>query len=87
LAKGIKTIWFNGLTDEEKKLFEQTLRGNKLLVRQLLRILKSRYESVERKGLSEDDYKNCDWVHLQAFNNGRLKELTEIADLFNFEGE
>lgn len=83
----IKTVWYTGLEKEEQEKLKQILLSNTVQNKQFLKVLRSRWESIERKGFIEDDYRTSDWTHLQAFNNGRLSMLKEIADLFNFEGD
>jgi len=83
----MKTVWFNGLDKDQAAEFKKILLANQTYRIQFLKILRDRYEMIERKGFKEDDYKTTDWVMLQAFNNGRLSVLKEIADLFNFEGD
>ena len=39
---------------------------------------RNRYDSIERKGFNEEDYRSMDWTHVQAFNNGRLSVIREI---------
>ena len=80
----IKTVWLQGIPEDKVEDFKKSLVSNTTQNEQFLRILRARYETIERKGLTEEDYKTSDWTHLQAFNNGRLSMLREIADLFNF---
>lgn len=82
-----KTVWFTGLDENQKKEFQKTLAGVTTLRRQFLKIARSRWDTIERKGFNEEDYNSPDWTHKQAFNNGRLAMLKEIVDLFDFEGE
>ena len=78
----MKIPWTIGLNEDQVKAVEATL-ANPLFRQQFLKILKDRYETIERKGFREEDYKTPDWTHLQAFNNGRLAALHEIADLLD----
>ena len=80
----VKTVWLQGIPEDKVEEFKKSLVSNTTQNEQFLRILRARYETIERKGLTEEDYKTSDWTHLQAFNNGRLSILREIADLFNF---
>jgi hypothetical protein len=86
LSKAVKTLWLQGIPEDKVEDFKKMLVGNTVQNQQFLKILRAKYETIERKGLSEEDYRTTDWTHLQAFNNGRLSILREIADLFNFEG-
>ena len=82
-----KTVWYSGLTPEDKDKFTAVLKSSTLLRQQFLLYLKGRWETIERKGFTEEDYNSVDWTHKQAFNNGRLAILKEVADLFDFEGD
>ena len=76
-------IWFTGCsTLEEKEARETLIRNSTQFAELILSILMKRAEAVDRKGLKEEDYADTSWVTLQAFRNGRLAELTELADLF-----
>jgi hypothetical protein len=79
----VKTIWLQGLDNDQAEAVKQTLTGNSLFITQLIKILQARYESIERKGFNEEDYKTPDWTHLQAFQNGKLSELLFIRELFD----
>lgn len=79
--------WTQGLTSEEAEEFKLMLLNNTRFTNQFLRILQAKFENVERKGFKEEEYKNSDWVFAQAFNNGRLATIKEIAEMFNFRPE
>ena len=82
----MKTVWFQGLTTpDEIADFKTLLMSSTKVKEQFLRVLASRYATIEKKGLQEDDYANDGWAFRQAFNNGRLSSIKEIADLFDFE--
>ena len=83
----IKTVWLQNIPKEKQEEFKQRLLSCKDVHQQLLNHLRNRYDSIERKGFNEEDYRSMDWTHVQAFNNGRLAIIREIAELFNFEGE
>ena len=80
-------IWFTGMSEEEKERFLLTLQSSKALRDQLMKVLAHKHETIERKGRQESDYEDSNWVFKQAFNNGRLAMLNEVADLFNFNKE
>ncbi len=82
---GLAVAWFKGLkTPEEKKAREEFIRNNILFAELLLSILSDRYQMIEKKGFKEEDYAQSGWQTLQAFRNGKLAELTDIAELLNF---
>jgi hypothetical protein len=83
--RGLPAVWLKGCnTQEEKKKREELVRNNIAFASLFLSILQDRYETIERKGMKEEDYSSKDWVFLQAFRNGKLAELTELADLFSY---
>lgn len=83
----MQLAWTQGLTPEEAEEFKALLLNNTRFSKQFLRILSSKYESIEKKGFREEDYQNTDWTHLQAFNNGRMSAIKDIAEMFNFRPE
>lgn len=83
----MKTVWFSGIPEKDKAAFKQRILSCKDVHEQFLKHLRDKYESIERRGFTEDDYRSMDWTHVQAFNNGRLAVIREIADLFNFDGD
>lgn len=80
-------MWFIGLTDEERERMLLTLNSSGALRDQFMKVLAHKYEAIEKKGYQESDYDDSNWVFKQAFNNGRLAMIKEIADLFSFQKE
>ena len=82
----MKLVWTQHLkTEKEREDFRQVLKNSTLLKNRLLQILAERYDAIERKGFKEEDYAEPGWETLQAFRNGKLATLKEVADLFDFE--
>lgn len=82
---GLPMAWLKGCQTEEEKIARAELVRNSVqFAALLLSIYRDRAEAIDRKGLREDDYADTGWVTLQAFRNGRLAELTELAELFKF---
>lgn len=83
--KGLPAAWLKGCrTAEEKKAREELVRNSFQFASLFLSVLQDRFDTIERKGLREDDYSDQNWVFLQAFRNGKLAELTELASLFSY---
>ncbi len=81
----MQLVWLQHLkTSKEQEDFKQVLKNSALLRNRLLQILSDKYDAVERKGFKEEDYATSVWETLQAFRNGRLSTLKEVADLFDF---
>lgn len=86
-SRGLPAAWLKGCTTpEEKKERETLVRNNIAFAGLFLSILRDRYETIDRKGFREEDYGDSNWVFLQAFRNGKLAELTELAELFSYLG-
>jgi hypothetical protein len=84
-VNGLPAVWLQGCrTPEEKEARKLMLYGSRSSLLLLLKILGDRYDTIEKKGLREEDYADTGWITLQAFRNGRIAELTELADLLNF---
>ena len=58
----MQTQWTQGLTPEEAEEFKALLLNNTRFTNQFLRILRSKYDSIEKKGFKEEEYKSSDWV-------------------------
>lgn len=87
-SKGLPIAWYTGCrTQEEKQEREALVRNSTAFAAVLLRILSEHYETIEKKGLRESDYEDTNWVFKQAFRNGKLAALTELAEMFNYLGK
>lgn len=71
------------VNQEEKEARDLLVRNSTQLGVLLLGILERKYNAIERRGFREEDYASGGWENLQAFRNGKLAALDEIADLFN----
>ena len=81
----LAAVWFKGcITPEEKEARETLIRNSTAFSTLLLQVLQDKYDTIERKGFKEDDYADSGWTFLQAFRNGKLAEIDEIASLFSF---
>lgn len=86
--KGLPVAWYKGCaTPDQKADRENLIRNSTAFAGLLLSILQDRFETVERKGYRESDYEDSNWVFLQAFRNGKLAELTDLAELFSYLGK
>ena len=81
---GFLLEWFHGCDNpEDKKKREELIRGSSRFIELLQFILSRKYETIDRKGMREEDYAETGWVTLQAFRNGKLAMLEEINQLFS----
>lgn len=85
----MKAVWTQDLRDQKARDERaQAIKNSTVLINRLLTILSDKFEMIERKGFSEDDYINAENLpELQAFRNGKLATYREIADLFDFKTE
>lgn len=83
----MKAVWTQDLRDQKARDERaQAIKNSTVLINRLLTILSDKFEMIERKGFSEDDYINAENLpELQAFRNGKLATYKEIADLFDFK--
>lgn len=78
----MKLAWKQGLDKETSANLEKVLKSSSLERSQLIRILRAKYEEIDRKGLREEDYADTSWVTLQAFRNGKIAMIYEILSLY-----
>ena len=83
----MKAVWTQDLRDQKARDERASaIKNSTVLINRLLTILSDKFEMIERKGFSEDDYINAENLpELQAFRNGKLATYKEIADLFDFK--
>lgn len=77
----MKTAWTAGLNPAQTEEFKTRLKSSKDVLDRLSNLVAKELDSVERRGLKEDDYEKMDWTHAQAFRNGRIATLTWLNDL------
>lgn len=84
MPSGFLLEWFAGVDNpKDKAKREELIRGSSRFIELLQFILSRKYETIERKGMREEDYAENSWVTLQAFRNGKLAMLEEINQLFS----
>ena len=85
----MKAVWTQDLRDQKARDERaQAIKNSTVLINRLLTILSDKFDMIERKGFSEEDYISAENLHeLQAFRNGKLATYKEIADLFDFKAE
>lgn len=83
----MKAVWTQDLRDQKARDERaQAIKNSTILINRLLTILSDKFEMIERKGFSEEDYISAENLpELQAFRNGKLATYKEIADLFDFK--
>lgn len=76
--------WYQGL--EDKELFEKTLYNNNdnLVLKQLVKILKTKLDAVENKERTLEQFKDPNWAFKQAYHNGSNNAYQTILDLLVF---
>lgn len=79
-------LWTNHLkTDEEKKNFQNSFRGSKIVLDRLSQILSQEEGEITRTELSADTYDNPNWSHKQAFKNGQRSVYRKLQLLINLD--
>lgn len=83
MSNNIALPWLKGVTTpDQKKEREELIRNSVRISELLLSILADKYSMIEKKGFKEEDYSTAGWQTLQAFRNGKMAALEEIAELF-----
>jgi hypothetical protein len=80
----MKTAWLAGLDPAKAEEFKTRVKSSSDVLDRLSILVQKELDSVERRGLKEDDYEKMDWTHAQAFRNGRIATLTWLNDLLTF---
>lgn len=77
----MKTAWFKGLNDEQKREMQIHFGGSAALRAQLVKILRSKIESNNTSVRSKDAYNIPNWAFVQADGVGYERALTEVISL------
>lgn len=81
---GIPTVWFQDLSEDHKKSFEDTLRNSTLVLTKLRQILISRLESIDSSELREDFYELPNLAERLAYNRGQKRNIQDQLNLLAF---
>lgn len=76
-----------GVPEDQRDSMKQQIRAASHVLDQIVYVLSERFDAVERKGLTEEDYKTSDWVFSQAFRNGRMSEIKQLIELLTLDKE
>ena len=77
-------MWTKNLkTSEEKKRFESSLQGSKIVLDRLSELLSEEEASITRTELSTLAYDTANWDYKQAHKNGQRSMLHRIQQLIN----
>lgn len=77
----MKTAWFKGLNEEQKREMQAHFGGSAVLRTQLVKILRSKIESNNTSVRSKDAYNIANWAFVQADAVGYERALTEVISL------
>lgn len=77
--RNIPMAWLQGLSDEEKKDFEQAWRNSTYVLDKLKAIIERQVEALEID--READYNHPQWPVLRADKNGQARALMDIYRL------
>lgn len=79
-------MWTKNLkTEEEKKRFESSLQGSKIVLDRLSQMLSEEESEVNRSEMSVDVYDSGSWSHKQAHKNGQRSMIRKIQQLINLD--
>ncbi len=71
----ISSVWFAGLSKEDKEIIENSLKTNRTLLERLAEILDKELVKVRRDEQQESSYTSSAWPYLQAHRNGKKEAL------------
>jgi len=71
----ISSVWFAGLSKEDKEVIENSIKTNLTLLERLGEILETELTKVRRDEVQEASYDSNSWPYLQAHRNGKKEAL------------
>lgn len=79
------TKWTSHLkTEDEKKRFENSITGSRVVFDRLLSIIDEEEKAIEQSEMDSKAYDNPAWAYKQAFKNGAkaaYRSLKKLVDL------
>lgn len=83
--KRIPLRWTSNLSDpEEKRQFEQSILGSRIVLERLLQILLENEEMAQANECSIKDFEDAAWAYKQAFRNGVRSTSKSLQELLSF---
>ena len=81
----INTELLQGIAEDKKKEFEQTLRASTTLLETIHRVLNRRIDALHSEEGRSTDYDSPAWPMKQANRNGRYAAYQELLALLTFK--
>lgn len=81
----INTELLQGISEDKKKEFEQTLRASTTVLDTLAKVLDRRMTALLSEQGRSSDYDSAAWPFKQANRNGRYAAYQELLALFTFK--
>lgn len=69
---------------EQKADFESVIRNSRVALGRIKELIDERLASLNAVEFSEKAFDNPNWASLQAYRNGRARELKSLQDLLSF---
>jgi hypothetical protein len=80
------TQWTKNLrTEEDKKRFESTLQGSKIILDRLQQLLEEEEKDIDYSETNLGTYETPNWAAKQAHKNGQRAMLQKIKSLINLD--
>jgi len=81
----MKTIWTQGLDQEDKERFERVILGAKSVLRRLDEIIDQRLKAIDSLETGIEKYTQPGWDAIQAHYNGEKASIKYIKNLINLD--
>lgn len=82
MAHPLSSAWTRHLPDQKaREDFAVIVRNSTLLLTRLGEILEEQEKQSVAASYSQDDFKDPNWSHKQAFRNGRLSMIKTLKEI------
>ncbi len=79
----MKTIWTQGLNDQDKETMEKRFKSNTILMSRLRNIIEGLDKEAETKSLSTSTFDKPNWANAQAYLVGQRSTYKQILSLLD----
>ena len=79
-------MWTKNLkTAEEKEIFDNTLKGSRIVLNRLMELLNEEEEAITSSEVTLDTYSTPNWAEKQAHQNGQRSMLIKLKKIINLD--
>jgi hypothetical protein len=79
------TEWSSHISDPEKQEeFESLVRNSTIVLGRLHDIIQKKIDTLNKRKLSDEGFKDPNWALMQANHLGKIKQLLDIQKLTEF---